>query len=470
MHLGRVVIGGVRSIGAGGAPGLDLELSGGVNVLVGPNAAGKSSVLVALAWALDPVQFALAGTDRARGWPGDPTVTVTWRSGTGEPAGHGPASPPATVVMVNAGDGRRSGLADTADRVLAAARQAAGADTDAAVVAACHGVLADLPMNPDTLDQAIGMLDAAGLLVVVVAAATIATGADRTPWVVLIDQPETGLHPAAQARLATALNALARGDNVTVVCTSHSPFMVARTAETRVFELARLPSGATACVSVGDGGGPLADQLDSLFDDGTVPMLLDQWSAIPVTAVGIVVVEGDTDAAYLRLACERCGRPELLADIHIAVAHGTRRMVGDTLALRQVAGDRPLCVLVDNDDEGRAVAHVLTTRLGMRNKTEVVSVAVVFDDRWQGHHWDAEDLFPPDLLERFVADNGGDEVLRGKVRRPDGQWHWWLTTEAKALLPGWLAGHASPADLQRWLAMAVVLRRALGLGATDAGD
>jgi len=300
------------------------------------------------------------------------------------------------------------------------------------------------------------------------------TSAD-TPWVVVIDQPETGLHPAAQQRLAIALDQLASNRSVSVVFASHSPFMIARTAQTRVFELASGADGHTVCTSIGDGAGPLAEVVDSLFDGPVLPDMLDRAATIADTAAGIVVVEGDTDAAYITLACSLAGRPELRADLHLAVSHGTRRMALDALALRPLAGNRPLCVLVDHDSEGRAVAHVLTGRLGFRNHTEVVSVAVAFEERWRGHEWDAEDLLPPDLLARFVDHHDEDVVLRGKVRRPDGQWHWDLTTEGKAMLPDWLAEHATAADLAMWFDLLVMVRKRMGLdhpgtaesGATD---
>ena len=282
-------------------------------------------------------------------------------------------------------------------------------------------------------------------------------------WVLVVDQPETGLHPAAQHRLAAALDQLAGHRDVTVMFASHSPFMIPRTPTTRVFELATDHAGATVCTSTGDGSGPLAQVVDSLFDDPVLPDILDRAAAIADDAAGILVVEGDTDAAYIQLACTLAGRPELHADLHVAVSHGTRRLVLDALALRSLAGDRPVCVLVDHDSEGRAVAHVLTGRLGLRNHTEVVSVAIVFDDKWRGHEWDAEDLLSPDLLARFVGQHDEDVVLRGKTRRPDGQWHWDLTTEGKSMLPAWLASHATAEDLTLWLELVVTIRKRMGL-------
>lgn len=292
----------------------------------------------------------------------------------------------------------------------------------------------------------------------------LATGAPVGPGglVVAIDQPETGLHPAAQRQLADDLHHLANLTGVTVLISTHSPFVVPRQRTTRVMAMAA-EDGAVRCVSARAGDEPLAAAMDTLFDDRGIAEMLDVAATVPSSAAGILVVEGDTDAAYLRLAASLADQSDLLDDLHVAVAHGTRRLVLEALALRNLAGGRPLCVLVDHDDEGRQAAHVLTGRLGFRNRTEVVSVAEGFAEQWRGHTWDAEDLLPSDLLARFVDEHGEVDTLRGKFRRPDGDWHWDLTTAAKGKLPGWLQSRATAADMAGWMALLSLIRTRMGL-------
>lgn len=522
MKMTRVRISFLRSIG-GDTGAMDLQLTAGCNVLVGPNGSGKSTVLRALELAIDPDGHGFQ-PDRDRPWPamtGSGTSTadapaqaattadaaatridVWWDDRWGDTGRHiGPASaqdespmvvrhmaegssprpaPGARVLVVPAEHQRRQTLLDhiqaLLDQWMASGadltglnnRLGTGLNTVLGGSATEHvsvGPGATMTLTTRGHRRTPADLTTTELLaleVTLLAAVACDDPAD-TPWVVVIDQPETGLHPAAQQRLAAALDQLASNGNVSVVFASHSPFMIARTAQTRVFELASDSDGNTVCTTIGDGAGPLAEVVDSLFDDSVLPDMLDRAATIADDAAGIVVVEGDTDAAYISLACSLAGRDELCADLHFVVSHGTRRMALDALTLRSLAGNRPLCVLVDHDSEGRAIAHVLTGRLGFRNHTEVVSVAIVFDEKWRGHDWDAEDLLPPDLLARFVDHHDEDVVLRGKVRRPDGQWHWGLTTEGKAMLPDWLAAHATAADLTMWLNLVVQVRKRMGL-------
>lgn len=457
MLVDRLRITDVGSIGANGGPALDLTLGRGATVLVGPNGSGKSTVLVALAAGVDP-----GGRwfDAVRHTPwhnpeAHPMVAVTWvpddagvRNGPRRPAtatttvvepGGVPEGTPVEgnagrpqLVFVPAEDQRR----DTIVRHLGAV-----CDVDAEM----HSL-----STPQLLRR----------LVVELAVAARLSG--DSGLVVAIDQPETGLHPAAQRQLAGDLDRLATTAGVTVVIATHSPFVVPRTAATEVVALV-LDDGATVCTGSSGGNQPLAGLMDGMLDDRGVADILDVVATIAPTAAGIVVVEGDTDAAYLELAATLNNRPDLLSDLHVAVAHGTRRLVLDALVMRSIAGNRPVLVLVDHDDEGRQAAHVLTGRLGLRNRTEVMSVAEVFDDRWRGHPWDAEDLLPSALLERFVDEHGEADILRGKYRRPDDQWHWDLTTEAKSRLPGWLQSKATGEDLRLWLELLVMARTRMGL-------
>jgi hypothetical protein len=285
--------------------------------------------------------------------------------------------------------------------------------------------------------------------------------------VVALELPEAGLHPAAQARLALALARLALRPGVTLMFTTHSPFVVPRVAGTRLFAIGRTTAGATVCEATGEGDEPHAPLVARLFGESGLPGVLDTAAAIPPGTRGILVVEGDTDVSYLELAARKTGRPGLLDGLHVVAAHGGRRLVMESLALRQLAGERPVCVLVDHDPEGRLAADVLRGRLGFQNRTEVLSVAEVFPRQWWGHDWESEDLFPPAVLARFVDEMGEDGVLTAKVRRPDDQWHFDLTVTAKAQLPGWLEAHAGDGDFDGVAALLEVVRSRMGLESGD---
>lgn len=459
MLVDRLRITDVGSIGANGGPALDLTLGRGATVLVGPNGSGKSTVLVALAAGVDP-----GGQwfDAVRHTPwqnpdAHPMVAVTWVPD--DAGGHNSPRRPdkATTTVVEPGGALGATPGDRGgggpQLVFVPAERHRRDVVVRQLDAVCGvGPEVDSVSTPELLRR----------LVVELAAAAPHSGGSGL--VVAIDQPETGLHPAAQRQLAGDLDQLANTVGVTVVIATHSPFVVPRTAVTEVVAL-ELADGATVCIGSLEGDQPLAGLMDGMLDDRGVADILDVVATIAPAAAGIVVVEGDTDAAYLDLAARLNNRYDLLRDLHVAVAHGTRRLVLDTLVMRSIAGNRPVLVLVDHDDEGRQAAHVLTGRLGLRNRTEVMSVAEVFDDRWRGHPWDAEDLLPSELLERFVDEHGEAGILRGKYRRPDDQWHWDLTTEAKSRLPGWLQSKATGDDLGLWLELLVMARSRMGLPA-----
>ena len=508
MLVHTLTIDGVRSVGAFDGPPLELTLGAGANVLIGPNGAGKSNILRAIGMAIDPVAYPFdIDADTARAASGPPVVALGWRydpPGDRHDSGAAvatstcllgsrdaaplaittPGSPdlePVHLVFVPTEDGRRASLTSALRHLVSVSMPEAPGDRQAwwdAVSERLGLINPDLP--PSTRDALEAWLDACDgpaardpgkpaapattdLLAALVSVADVAVPAVGGTWVMALELPEAGLHPAAQARLALALARLALRQGVTLLYTTHSPFVVPRVAGTRLFAIGRTAPGATVCEATGEGDEPHAPLVTRLFGESGLPGVLDTAATIPPATRGILVVEGDTDVAYLELAAKRSGRPELLDGLHMVAAHGGRRLVMESLALRQLAGERPVCVLVDHDPEGRLAADVLRGRLGFQNRTEVLSVAEVFPRQWWGHDWESEDLFPPAVLARFVDDMGEDGVLTAKVRRPDDEWHFDLTVSAKAQLPGWLEAHADAGDFDGVVALLEVVRSRMGL-------
>lgn len=512
MLVHTLTIDAFRSVGAFGGPPLELTLGNGANVLIGPNGAGKSNILRAIGLAIDPVAHPFdTNADTAHAASRPPVVTLGWRSDTpgdshdsaaveatstchvgGRDAAPlavtTPGSPgpePVHSVFVPAEDGRRASLTSALRHLVAVSMPEAPGDRQAwwdGVTERLGLINPDLPApTRDVLEGWLGARNGPGesdpeqpgapattdLLAALIGVADVAVPSVGGTWVIALELPEAGLHPAAQARLALALARLAVRPGVTLLYTTHSPFVVPRVAGTRLFAIGRTASGATVCEATGEGDEPHAPLVTRLFGESGLPGVLDTAAAIPPDTRGILVVEGDTDVAYLELAAGRSGRPELLDDLHVVAAHGGRRLVMEALALRQLAGERPVCVLVDHDPEGRLAADVLRGRLGFQNRTEVLSVAEVFPRQWWGHDWESEDLFPSAVLARFVDEMGEDGVLAAKVRRPDDEWHFDLTVSAKAQLPGWLEAHAGAGDFDGVVALLEVVRSRMGLDPAD---
>ena len=202
-----------------------------------------------------------------------------------------------------------------------------------------------------------------------------------------------------------------------------------------------------------------------MFRDAALPDLLERVAQIPSTAKGIVVVEGTTDAEYMRLAAERAGRPDLIDDLYITPAGNAKRVVVQAVLLKQQTA-RPLLALLDNDEPGRTAIKSLCDRFTFQNKKEVMTVIEALPTvkaKKPDFPAEAEDLFPATLLEEFVDEQGEETVLAGKQRRPDGQWHYDLTPTGKDLIIEFLERRLQHRHVSAWIELLTSIRQRMGL-------
>lgn len=475
---------------------VELQLGLAVTVLVGPNLAGKSNLARALACALDArVPFdldrerpttrpgvvptvELFHRDRTHGRPDAVTVTVSW------PEGH-------RVVDVRPAQGAgrvtapelegRPVLAWASDRpadVLARlADELAGTDPVALAGDLLPTVQRILPEAasidlPDGVGGAVVVRDTTGFPIAdhavratfaaALAAHLVRQGVELTG--VIVEEPEVFLHPAAQELLRDEFLEVGVAAEAPVLFTTESPFMIPRDPDVRVIAIARDPVGRTRVVGTAAGDEPQASLLGGLFRDGGFAAVLDRTSRIPPQARGVVVVEGGTDEAYLRLAGALLDRADLLGRLAIHPAGGALPAAMHALILRAET-DLPVLVVLDNDPEGRRARDTLVSRFGFTNRTEVTTYAEVVPDHPLGT--EAEDLFDWRLVARFV-DELGDASIRGKrILRAD-EWHHDLTLAAKSAFVAWVEEHARASDCTRWAAILDVLdERLLGAASAD---
>jgi hypothetical protein len=284
-----------------------------------------------------------------------------------------------------------------------------------------------------------------------------------------LEEPEAFLHPAAQELLRDQLEELAAASGVTLLVTTHSPFVVTRAASGRVFCLAKDTEGRTCLGAVASGDADHAPLIGGLMRELALESLLASASAIPEGTRGIVLLEGDGDRVCLRLAAELVGRPDLLDGILLRPAGSALKMIAEAVVVRAAAGARPLVLIVDNDSPG---IHVRTTLTGSTfgfDKKQIVSYVTLFPAQWQNFPVEAEDLFPPPLIERFIAELG-QSVMEGSKKRPDGLFHYDLGQAAKKQLEPWLAVEAVAEDVRLWLELILRLRVQLGLPVEDTVD
>jgi hypothetical protein len=278
-----------------------------------------------------------------------------------------------------------------------------------------------------------------------------------------LEEPEAFLHPAGQEDLRDNLELLGERPDVMLLVTTHSPFTVPRSELGRVSLLAKDRSGRTRVAQSAPGNAAHAPLIGDLFREVTYEELLARATELPSTAAGVLLVEGEGDEAYLRLAVERAGRPNLLADIHIAPAGGCSKLVAQAVLARAASGSRPVCVLLDNDEPGRQALKLLTgAQFKFQKNTDVLTYAVAFPKDEADFPYEAEDMFPAELLEAFVEEHGSS-VIDGSRRRPDGEFHYDLNGSAKAELLEHLQAVVTPQHVGRWLTLIGKIRDAMGL-------
>jgi hypothetical protein len=469
MRLARVLVTDHRSVWG---PPVELVLGSAVTALVGPNLAGKSNLLRAIAVALDPElpfdvdrerparrpdavpTVRLSYVDRHHGRPDHVDVTVSFPAGTRvvdvRPGGDHDL-PTGRPVTVWATDTPTTILARLLDQFADEDPGALAIDllpTLQRVIPEIAGLA--LTFDPPTVVAT----DVTGFEVPVTTlraafgaalAAHLVRRAADLPGVV-IEEPEAFLHPAAQESLRDELLEIAVAADSPVLITAESPFVLPRTPEARIIAIARDTIGRTDVVGAAAGDEPQAALLGGLFRDGGLATVLDRTTRIPATAAGVLIVEGGTDEAYLRIAAEVLDRTDVVDRLAIQPAGGALPAALEAIVLRAEI-DLPLYVLLDNDEAGRRAKATLTDRFGFTNRQHVTTYAEVIPDHPMGA--EAEDVFDWRLVERFVTERG-DGAIRGKRILRGDEWHFDLTASSKSAFVGWLRDHARPEHLDRW--------------------
>ena len=276
----------------------------------------------------------------------------------------------------------------------------------------------------------------------------------RRSMVFAVEEPEAFLHPSAQERQREDLESLAGRNDVSLLVTTHSPFLVSRHQEARIYAVTKDGEGRTSIESTAQGPEPQATLLGGLFRDRTVAHLLEQAASIPTDTTGVVIVEGETDASYFKTAARVADREELLSGIYVVPAGGASGAVMQAIILRQISGV-PVVVLLDNDDIGKEAKKKLTKDFKFQNKSEVLGYHLLFDHG--DFAYEAEDLWPDQLINGFIH-RRGDQVREGLKVRPDGQTHYDIRFEFKGELAQYVDEQAQPADCERWIDLLELLR------------
>lgn len=466
----RLVAARIRDVRSIWGPPLDVTLGERVTVLVGPNRSGTSNAAWAIAAALDPDRSFRPSRDLPRRVGGHPSVQLTDASGWRCTVSFDPDTGQRTVQGPDhGGHVVLSRIHETPRDVLR--RLPVGVDDEAArrrlaatLAATFRRVLPEVD-HVEIDDRLVVQVrdDLGSLLPLPEIRAVAALGTARhlvacgaPPAAIVVEAPGAFLHPAAQQTVAALLVEVAEETAAPVLITTSSPFTIPRVASTRVVALARDAAGRTGLVGDAGGDETQARLLGGLLRDPGLAAVLDRIGQVPNGTRAVVIVEGGTDVAYLRIAVERLGRAGMLDNVVVSASGGAMAAALSAIVLRAEL-EVPLLVLLDHDQAGRRARDTLVRRFGFRRGQEVLTYADVVDGCPPGV--EAETLFEPRLLRRFVAERG-PSATRGE-RLLHGVPHTDLTSSGKAAFVSWLEEHATPDQLGRYGALLDLLEARL---------
>lgn len=259
--------------------------------------------------------------------------------------------------------------------------------------------------------------------------------------VLAVEEPEAFLHPAGQEAIMRQLEGLANRASVSLLVTTHSPYVISRESTAQVTELRKSRDGTTSVAATARGDESRADLLGSLYRDAGMAGVLERALAIPPGSRGVLVTEGYTDGEFLRMACAATGRDELLDGIYIVNAGGAKKVVFQAI-LASAATDLPVVALLDKDENGKAAQKALEG-FGWSKSRELLSLTAWPGCCPHGHDVEIEDLVPMQLRERIVAKIGELNAVDNKLNC-NGTWHYALSqawkTEALRSLPKLMKG------------------------------
>jgi putative ATP-dependent endonuclease of the OLD family len=273
----------------------------------------------------------------------------------------------------------------------------------------------------------------------------------RRSVIFAVEEPEAFLHPGAQEEVRDDLERLADRDDVTLIVTTHSPFVISRDPHARLISVAKEPDGRTRILGTTPGDADARDALGGLFKDDVMPDYLERAAAVPEHVRAVVVVEGYTDAHYLRLAAERCGAKSAPAKgIEVVPADGAKSAAVQAVLFRE-ARRCPVLVLLDYEEGTKGYLTMLKETFGFRG-----------DEVFTYREWgpapkseaavEAEGLFPPAFLERFVRKFGEDSVVAEKTKVKSG-WRYGFNQSGKGRFIDFVSDRATRKDLQQFAAV-----------------
>jgi len=268
--------------------------------------------------------------------------------------------------------------------------------------------------------------------------------------VLAVEEPESFLHPAAQELIRDDMEAIAERRDVTLLVTTHSPFIIPREPETKIVSLAKNEKG-TVVDATARGDEPRIDVTASLFASRALAGAIERISAAEMEpgSRAVLVVEGETDATYLRTAARLEGRPNLLEGLHLHASSGAAAAAEDAILWRaRDAG--PVLVLLDHDQHGIDARRLLTSDFKFaRSDVITYRAGLPIDD------CEAEWLVADSLFSRYFARRGRQALESQRRIEVNGKerWVYGIHSSAKEDFARFVSEHAKRGELRAFIAV-----------------
>lgn len=280
--------------------------------------------------------------------------------------------------------------------------------------------------------------------------------------ILAVEEPECFLHPDAQKHLRRELSKLAMRKAVTLLVTTHSPFMLDRTASTQITALGKDTDGRTQVRGRIRGNEPHSQVVGGLFGETITPNVLDSVQSLADGVRGVLFVEGYTDKLYLEMAAKFADRQDLFVGLEIRSDEGAHKAAVNAILLRQMVGSAfPIAALFDHDELGKSAAGLL------REKFRWNGNVVLSYRKWRQLEpsqtpVEAEDMFPESLLKAFLEEYPPG-VLAEKMAFKDGTFHYGFTQNGKQAFMDYLKKAFKASHASHWIKILEDLRRVLQL-------
>jgi len=279
--------------------------------------------------------------------------------------------------------------------------------------------------------------------------------------VLAVEEPESFLHPQAQECLCGDLTSLAQRPDVTLMVTTHSPFLLDRSSSTRITALSKEPDGRSAISDQIQGNEPHTPVVRRLFGESVTPIALEMVQPLRSGIKAVLFVEGYTDKFYLEHAAKVLNLESVLNKIDVRYGSGAQRTAVDAILFKQMTqGEVPIAAVFDWDEFGKPACRML------KDKFRFDGRIVLTYRKWQKKDpgnvpVEAEDLFAATVLKGFVK-KYGDAVVAEKIRFRDGSFHYGFTQDAKEVFMAYVEANATKEHMRTWKTVIEELATLLG--------